>query len=627
MVKRIAAVLLLICVAFSMASCNMKTVETLFRAFSGILHPGADPTPDPGDHECVFEADGDDRIRLVKCSVDGCEKYGRPDDDGSFAELIEEYKDFSEKRDEIFDFCDEFSEYLSKVEKYDPAKHAYSKGSKLEKESAEAVGMAEQLDEYYYYVSDVTSAVDLYYYSDVSEYGDLSREAEDFSDEFEKKYYEIELACYDCAYREYLFPESEGWTEEELADEMEYARIHSDEELLKLVDAIQDVTYEIEKLDDDIYSSDETCALYEKLIEANNEFAKHLGYENYYVYAMENEYGRDYSLEDVEAFTKLVKSDLTPLMWSYYMNYSELPDSFESGFVNSVMYGSFFDDPVACDALYGFLKKVEAAQPGGESYYDSANDAFLHGNIVCSDSENVYDAAYTDYLHGKEIPMMFFSDLYSDVQTIVHEHGHYHAALTDSSDQVSYDFNEIQSQGAELLYTAYLKELFDEKGEKGFKDVETEMIAIDLLTVVYSLADDEFERALYSGDFDGIRDPERKLSDGVSPDEYDYLYNCILNGYSFEYGDSYWRNSVTKSPCYYLSYAVSMVVSLEIYAEAKNGGFGDGAAAYLGLFDCPNEDGFEDRDASDIEYFCEYTGLASPFTQGAFNSIKNGLRG
>ena len=32
-------------------------------------------------------------------------------------------------------------------------------------------------------------------------------------DEFEKKYYEIEIAAYECAYRNYLFPEEDGWTD------------------------------------------------------------------------------------------------------------------------------------------------------------------------------------------------------------------------------------------------------------------------------------------------------------------------------------------------------------------------------------------------------------------------------
>ena len=628
MIKRIIAVVLLVCILTAMTSCSMRSAEGLIRAFAQIFHIGGEPDPDPAppDHECIFKARGDDRVKLVKCSVEGCDRYGRPDDDGSFAELIDEYKDFSGKKKEIFDFCDRFSDLLAKAPKYDHAKHAYKKGSKLEKESAEAVKMAEKLDEYYDYVRDVFNAVDLFYFSDVSEYGDLYKEAEEFSDEFEKRYYELEIASYECAYREYLYPESEGWTEDVLSDEIEYAEVHSKDELIGLVDAIQDISYKIDQLPD-THSSDDVCDLYAQLIDANNEMARYLGYDDYYAYAMENEYGREYSIENIESFTELVKDDLVPLMWSYYMNYSELPDQVEGDFKNSVLYGSFLDDPVACEALYGFLKRVEAVQPDGEiSYYDSANDAFKHGNLVYSDSENVYKTAYTDYLYEKKTPMMFFSDMYSDVQSYVHEHGHYHAALTESADPVSYDFNEIQSQGAELLYTAYLEEFFDEKGEKGYKDAVTEMIAFDLLTVVYSLADDEFERALYSGDFDGINDPDKLLSDGVTPDEYDYLYACILEGYDFEYGDSYWRNTVTKSPCYYISYAVSMVTSLEIFAEAKNRGFDAGAAAYLGLFECPLDDGYEDKELSDIEYFCKYAGLGSPFEQASYNEIKNALR-
>ena len=606
-----------------MTSCDMKTAAALINAFSGLLQPGQDPSPDPSDHECVFEADGDDRVRLVKCSVEGCEKYGRPDDDGTYPELFEEYKNFEEKKDEIFAFCDEFSDYLSKLEKYDPEKHAFSEGSKTEKDSAEAVEMAEQLDDYYYYVSDVYSIVNLYYYSDVEEYGDLYKAAEDFSDDFEKKYYEIEIACYECAYREYLFPESEGWTEEALKEEIEHAEVHSKDELIELVDAVQDVSFRIDQISD-AYFSDDICELTAELIEANNALAKHLGYENYYVYAMENEYGRDYTVENIEDFTAFVKKYIPDIMWDYYDKYGYSYGS--SDFMDSVVYGSFFTDPAACEAVWSFLKSIEAEQEkGAESYYKSANDPLTKGNLKYSDSDNVYETAYTDYLYGEEIPVLFFSEPYSDVQTFVHEHGHYHAALTDSADQVSYDFNETQSQGAELMYTAFLKDYFEECGEDGYVDVAIELITNDILTVVYSLADDEFERAVYSNNYEGIEDPEGKLSDGVTPDEYDYLYHCIMLGYDVDTSNYYWRNTVSKSPCYYVSYAVSMITSLEIFAEAVNNGYEAGAAAYLALFDAPCSDGYEDRECSDIEYYCEYAGIESPFEEAAYQGIVSAL--
>ena len=627
MLKRIVAVLLLVCLAASLPSCSMKTAKALFGAIADVFGIGNDPKPDPADHECVFKPEGGDRVKLVKCSVEGCGNYGRPDDDGKYTKLFNEYKDFEDRKDEIFTFCDKYLENLSKVDRYDPEKHAYEEGSKLEKESEKAVAMSDKLEEYYHYVSDVYSVVELFYYSDVSEYGELYRAAEDFSDEFEKKYYEIEIAAYECAYRNYLFPEEDGWTEESLEEEIEYAEVHSKDELLKLVDAVQEVSYKIDQIPD-TRDSDEVCALYAELVEANNALAHHLGYGDYYDYAMENEYGREYSRGDIEAFTSLVKEHLPSVMWDYYYAYSYSDDYSYGSLLYTVLEGSFFDDPDACDAVYSFLKSIEKVQgEDEESYYGSANDALKHGNVVYSDSENAYDTAYTDYLYGLEIPVLYFSEQYSDVQSFIHEHGHYHAALTDSADQVSYDFNEIQSQGAELMYTAHLKDYLAGKDAGAFDSAATEMLAFDLLTVVYSLADDEFERAVYSGNYEGIEDPDGKLSDGVDPDEYDYLYACILRGYDFEYGDNYWRNTVTKSPCYYVSYAVSMVVSLEIFAEAVNKGYDEGAKAYLALFSAPVADEYEEREGSDIEFYCEYAGLCSPFEEEAYGGIVDALNG
>ena len=156
----------------------MKSAEALFGAIAAVFNIGNDPKPDPADHECVFKPEGGDRVKLVKCSVEGCGNYGRPDDDGKYTKLFNEYKDFEDRKDEIFTFCDKYLENLSKVDRYDPEKHAYEEGSKLEKESEKAVKMSDKLEEYYHYVSDVYSVVELFYYSDVSEYGELYRAAE-----------------------------------------------------------------------------------------------------------------------------------------------------------------------------------------------------------------------------------------------------------------------------------------------------------------------------------------------------------------------------------------------------------------------------------------------------------------
>ena len=191
---------------------------------------------------------------------------------------------------------------------------------------------------------------------------------------------------------------------------------------------------------------------------------------------------------------------------------------------------------------------------------------------------------------------------------------------------MSYDVNETQSQGAELLYTLYLRDFLDERGISGYKKAATELIAFDLLSVVYSTANDEFERALYTGAYDGIPDPQGKFADGISADEYDYLYERILSTYEFETGDNYWRNTVTKSPCYYISYAVSMTASLGIFAKAEISGYEKGVEAYLKLFEFPLTEEYENRDVSDVEFMCESAGIGSPFEKGAYALISKALK-
>jgi|GEM_PF-2097860 hypothetical protein len=627
--KRSVSILLIFSLLLSFSSCiRIEKIEPP-RA-EGVAPSLADDPESTvaggGGHTHLYYSENGDSIKLCKCAFDGCDSYGRYVEEDALDETLNEYFNYEDKKKEIVRFCGKFLRELEKVDEYDPDLHSFSEESPLFEESRDAVSKMEKLEEYSDLITDISDVVYLYYVSDMEKYEDKYNDADDFSLAFQQKYYEIELAGYDSAYREYIFRADDGWTKEALDDEMELAKTNVDEKLIELSEAISELSMEVDRLEDPMYS-DETPEYMARVVEANNAYAKYYGYDNYYEYAMENVYGRDYTADDVNAFTSYVKKYIMPLLWIYQARFISGWNVSESDPAYSVCGGSIIGDRVACDAVYGFLKKVEACQSGGESYYDSANDAFREGRVKMIGSDGDFMTAFTYYLGGLGMPLMCLSDDYVGVSTFVHEHGHYYAYLTDSSDQVSLDVNETQSQGAEMLFAYYLDEFFKENGYEGYSAAKAYILYTNITSLVDCCCSNEFEKVLYTGDVAGIEDPEGRLADGVTSDEYDYLYDCILSGYNIAPGyDRYWRITVPAHPCYYLSYAVSLVPSLEIYTLSCERGFEAGAAAYLSLFDYQNTDEFENRDVSDVEYMCRHIGVGSPFDERSFIALSEALK-
>ena len=612
MLKRIVSLLLIFAIALSFCSCDYKgAAVSFYDAVSRFLDAAGIEIP---DHECVFEDDGDaDFIKLVKCSDSGCEKYGRPSAKSEFADVFADYLDLEDEKKEITDFCASLLFELNKAGKYE-SKEAPDDGIKER---------FEKLEEYGNMAKDVYDVASLYYYGDIIKYGDKYREAKELYDSFREMLSKIDIAAYDSVYRYVYFCEEDGWDDELIEEEINFAKLVVEDEFAVLLEKIEDVTYKIYETDD---SSEELPVLYAELIEANNNFASFMGYDNFYEYAMENEYGRDYTADDARAARELCKEYIAPLMWEFYDNRASHSASALSDKAYSAENGSFTSDPDACNALYSFYKRVSSLQDDAPTtYYDAANDALSSGNITISDSDNAFETAYTSYLEGLEVSVMYFCASLCDADTFVHEFGHYYSCVTGTFSGVSLDINEMQSQGAQFLYLSYLKEYFEDNGIDGYTDIEFKTLMTKLLLTVYAIADDEFEEALYSGNFDGIYDPDGLFEDGVTSDEYDYLYACILDGYGFETGDKYWRGSVTVSPCYYLSYAVAYINCFEIYASSVEDGFDSAAKKYLELFEFPGDDGFDERDISDVEFYSEKAEIASPFDESAYIGIYRAL--
>ena len=622
--KKIAALTVLAAILLSLNSClgiklTLNDVTTVFT-----VSPENAPYSDAaggGLHRHFFDPEDGDSVKLSICVYDGCFARGHLTEEGAFLEKLSSYLDFEHRKKEILYSCNYFMDEVEKAERYDGARHGYSETSALYRESADLRENFAELDGYRDFASDVMNAAYICFVTDPDGYSEIYHEAKGFYSLVDRMISEIKIACYESAYREYIFREEDGWTASLIEEEIQKARKTADDETAELKNNISDLLDELAGISDPA-SSERVPEYMEKVVEANNVLARHLGYDNYFEYALSEVYNRGYGTEEVNKLVSLVKKYFTPLLWNYQSRYQDIK---YYGYADtSAIDGSFYEDADACDALYGFLKSVEECQTGGVSYYESANSAILDGRTR-EVRDRGYITAFTAYFKESASPVMCFSDSYESISSFVHEHGHSYAHLTGSSDNISLDVNEIQSQAAELLYASYLNghPAYDAMSHRAIK---AKSLFSAITSLINSAACSEFEKVLYTGDASGIDDPEGLLSDGVTSDEYDYLYKCILSGYDIAHGmETYWRTAVPAHPCYYLSYAVSMIPSLELYVLSEEEGFEAGVGAYLSLFDFQNTDEYDSTGLPDVEFVCSHIGVGSPFEEETFVSLSKAL--
>lgn len=450
-------------------------------------------------------------------------------------------------------------------------------------------------DMFYHIETQVNIATLIYYYDTTVEennteylkmyekYGDLYNE-----------YVEICKNVYNNSpIRDVIFAD---WTEEDIEELFAYSPetqelSQKNEELLVELNALGDAEF-----------NDRAAEIYAELVMNNNRIAELEGYDNYYDYASVEIYGRDYDRDDIAEFRENVKNTILPRMDTLtngWMDaYYALPTA-QSREVYNFLYGSF--DKLSKNYLEAYVNSYEG------SMYEGFSHMFENRNILFADSPNSHPSAFQMYLTELEHPFCLFGSEGQSTSTIVHEMGHYYAALYNA-DVSSYDLAETQSQSNELLLLKFLGGEMDPtvyNVVKGYKMYE--FAAQSLICVII----DEFEQAVYSlestegytsEDFDAIMTEICESYGGA-----DYLGENVVDIYS------YWRLVATNNPVYYISYAVSMMASLSLYATART----DEAGAreiYRILIE-------ETEENETFVAAVERSGLASPFSKETFAKI------
>ena len=292
-------------------------------------------------------------------------------------------------------------------------------------------------------------------------------------------------------------------------------------------------------------------ALYRELVDLHNEEAQIVGYKDYADYAYEASYGRDFTPDDAAALCEAVKPYARQYFGSLYYNEATYADfSADTDLTERELVG----------LVTQYMPRVSDDAAKAAAYMEK------HGLYFMDSAERVSDLGFTTTLDQYNAPFIYLA-LYgdqNDIQSMFHEFGHYYDAYVNPVPDLllsvgSLDIFEIHSTGMEALSTGWYEDIYG-------KDADLARIRFldsALYTVFSGCLFDEFQRAVYA-------DPT------LTPEQISQTFVTIARSYGLRsFGKEfshYWMqvNHNFESPFYYISYAVSMLASLQIYEMAEN---------------------------------------------------------
>lgn len=560
-------------IVYKCATCGKKETQT---------------TP-PTEHEW---ADLVEASRLIICTKEGCSSAYLYKTEGKYDDVLV-FSFGDEEKATLADVHTEIATLLNESERYDATKHAYAESGELYEAYEAAYAIYERYTDLIYSAQGQYQLAQTLYYSDVknSELEAIFNDMSTYYTELVSKYYELSQPWYDSMFREFFFY---GATEEEINAFLFESNTVANPEYTALKNRNDEIELEVITLRENSQNEitgDEICILYAEFVENSNKIAALLGYDNYVEYAYENVYDREYSYQDVAEFFDYVKKFITPIYNEYYDRWNSITKNISSDTITlneyyTLVSNSFFEDRYSNQYFNDYIDEMEMAFNAEKSYSfsDELNDLMADGNLF----RGTYSGAYVTYIVDGSIPIAYFGKGYDNAFTVAHEFGHYmNEIYNDSQYNQSFDLLETHSQGQEMLFLYYM---YTQNclTAKGIELVETYCLLNTLSSVMAALQVDCFEQAVYLNYYDGPNSDIIMADGKITSDEYDLLYSSISEelGIKEDYRqDEYWRYGMTvTSPCYYVSYSISAINALQLYAKAHTEGFDAAKDSYLDLF-------------------------------------------
>ncbi len=345
--------------------------------------------------------------------------------------------------------------------------------------------------------------------------------------------------------------------------------------------------------------------LYNSYIKMGNDVAKTADFDNFYDYATENMYHRDYGKEQREAFRSYVNRYVIPLL-------SESGDAFAQSmdkltYVQQSQLSRLIDtmayDELDDSYLMGYLNSLTGSTKEGMMHM------FEHHNFICASWEDSNAGAFTITL---EDPFCYFGPgVYQTTFTVAHELGHYYAELHLEEDQeLSFDIAETHSQGNEMLLMKHLETRLDPEVHEALVNYT---IYEFVNSIILSTVIDHFEEMVYNN----------PNSSRFTTKQYDDLMKKVLEQYNLSEEAKevlllYWKEVCLTSPVYYISYATSAIAVLNLYGICEQD-YKSAMEIYRKLVEEIDED-------SDFRGTLKNAGLPTPFEEKAFTSLKELLK-
>lgn len=455
---------------------------------------------------------------------------------------------------------------------------------------------SERLEEIYNVLIDQYQIAYIRYCMDQSDETEKSRylECVDMVTEAESEYNEMckRVWLSETPFRDHLFAE---WSQEEIDRLLSY-----NEEIAQLEKRNTELTVQFRELDGSSWETD-MIPLYNEMVQNNNRIARYYGFDNYYDYASEVIYQRDYTVPEIELLRSFVAEYLVDAhrnsAEAFMTLYGDL-DKNDSKFLSHYIYEDY--DGLEENYVMNYIADLP----------DSAEAAMLsmfeEERVVFSNAKKAYPGAFTTWIG--ERPFCFFGPDYTNSETIVHELGHYYGADHAEPWSLPMDLAETQSQGNEWLFTHFMQSQLE---EAVYQSVVEYKLQNDMGYIICFTMVDEFEQQVYShekagnmteAEYDAIMESVAQRYGGI-----DYVCDNILDV------QTYWRQVVLESPVYYISYAVSGIAAINLFIMAQE----DSQLArqcYVKLQEEPlEEEGF----LANIQN----AGLSGPFTETVYQKI------
>jgi len=524
---------------------------------------------------------------------------------------------------------------LSNAAKYNAETDGYVKDSALYQENKAFEDKYNLFYDYLEYVTEQYQYAYVFYCVHESDetYENAYNDVSDYRTDMIKDFYSLYRLIYETKFREYFFAYDEGWTDEDIQKALILSDSYGNDEYAEKNKVADQILIDYRAIDDPT-EADEVCDLYEDFVKVNNEIAALAGYTNYADYAYENVYDRAYSKEDVAEMRELVKEYLgNNMLIGTYQALStykgKLTDD-EKKLYSSIS-ASIFTDHEAANMLEAYFKTLNSEEYEKDiDFYEEADKLFMNGNYYFGE----HKGAFSYYISNVDATILYFNkSSYSSIFTFIHEFGHYYENCYNKGLNLTMDLDETQSQGDEMLFLAFLNEYFKDHPNL-YKVIVLDQLFSTLSTITHACSIDEFECICYTGEYTGTNTVIQEIvADGkVTADEYDDLYTAICDPYGLNklYYPTYWRYVVIEAPMYYISYAMSAIPSVQIYAVAMDEGYAKGVETYLNLFTFTDDeanctiDGEGDKVVNlNYEETLEYIGLSSPFEEETYVQLKN----